>query len=44
LAYVYFEDEAQRQMSMKRLSRDEARGIAANVAKLPDPLQGSAKT
>jgi hypothetical protein len=27
LAYVYFEDEPQRQMSMKRLSRDEARAI-----------------
>ena len=26
LAYVYFEDETVRQMSMKRLSRDEARG------------------
>jgi hypothetical protein len=35
LAFVYFEDEPQRQMSMKRLSRDEAFLIAANIAKLP---------
>ena len=35
LAYLYFEDEPQRQMSMKRLSRDEAFPIAVNIAKLP---------
>jgi hypothetical protein len=33
LAYLYFEDEPQRQMSMKRLSRDEAFLIAVNIAK-----------
>ena len=35
LAYLYFEDEPQRQMSMKRLSRDEAFLIAVNIAKPP---------
>jgi hypothetical protein len=35
LAYLYFEDEPQRQMSMKRLARDEAFLIAVNIAKLP---------
>jgi hypothetical protein len=35
LAFVYFEDEPQRQMSMKRLSRDEAFLVAVNIAKLP---------
>ena len=36
IAYVYFEDEPQRQMSMKQLSRDEAFLIAVNIAKLPN--------
>ena len=35
LAYVNFEDEPERQMSMRRISRDEAFLIAVNIAKLP---------
>jgi hypothetical protein len=35
LAFFYYEDQPQRQMSMKRLSRDEAFLLAVNFAKLP---------
>jgi hypothetical protein len=36
LAYVYYESEPGRQSAAMLLSKDEARRIAANIAKLPE--------
>ena len=39
IAHLYFCDDEQRRSSTGRMSRDEARRIAVNMARFPDLLQ-----
>jgi hypothetical protein len=38
LAFVYYEEETGRRSAAQLMTRDEARRIAANIAKLPNML------